>query len=146
MNTTVFQSILENLQADSTLTGYLGGAYIFRAKAIAPSQIPSITLQTNNERSDPRSTYNVNKHRDANPTIQIDVWISDQHEGFPCTGEDADIIANRIDEVILNPITPSTPITGTFGWSKTTESQQHEDDPGIWHNALRYSFLYTLQD
>ena len=143
MNTTVFQAILDNLQADTTLTGYLGGAYIFRAKAVAPSQIPSVTLQTNNEKSDKRAGYNSSKHRDASPTIQIDVWVSDQHEGMPCTGEDADIIANRIDSTILNP---TSQITGTYGWSKTTESQQHEDETGIWHNALRYTFQYTLTD
>lgn len=143
MNTGLFASIIAALRADATLLTYLGGAYVFRAKTIAPSQVPSVTVQTNNEKSDPRPGSINSGHRDAAPTIQVDIWISDLHEGFPCTGEDADTIANRIDEVILHP---ATAIAGTYGWSKTTESQQHEDDTGIWHNAIRYSFQYTLQD
>ena len=139
----VFQAILDNLNDDSILTGYIGANHCFRARMVAPAQIPSITLMQNNEKSDQRVGYNSSKHRDSTPTIQIDVWVSSNDETFPSSGEDADIIANRIDEVILNP---TTPITGTFGWSKDTESQQHDNEVNIWHNALRFSFRTTLQD
>lgn len=143
MITSVFQAILDNLNKDSILTGYIGANHCYRARMVAPSQVPSITLMQNNEKSDCRPGYNSSKHRDSTPTIQIDVWVSSNDETFPSSGEDTDIIANRIDEVILNPVTP---ITGTFGWSKDTESQQHDNEVNIWHNALRYSFRYSAQD
>jgi len=143
MITSIFQAILDNLNKDSILTGYIGANHCYRARMVAPSIIPSVTLMQNNEKSDQRVGYNASKHRDSTPTIQIDVWVSSNDETFPCTGEDADLIANRIDEVILNP---STPITGTYGWSKDTESQQHDNEVNIWHNALRYSFSYNAQD
>jgi hypothetical protein len=143
MNVTVFQAILDTLAADTTLTGYLGGAYIFRARNVAPSQIPSITIQTNNESGKNRPGAAITKHRDANPTVQVDIWISSASEEFPCTGEDADLIANRIDSILLDA---SSPVTGTGVWEKTTESQQYESDTQIWHSALRYSFQYSLFD
>ena len=100
MIVTIFQKILDKLQADDTLLGYLGGNYIFRAKMTAPFRVPSVTLMENNEKSAPRVGYiNVAKIRDNSPTVQVDVWVSSADESFPCTGEDADLIANRIDRL-----------------------------------------------
>jgi len=145
MITTVFQAILDKLNTDATLLGYLGGAYCFRAKIYGPSRVPSITLLENNEPSKPRVGYNSSRRRDNNPTVQIDVWVSSADESFPCTGEDADLISNRIDELLLNSLSP---VTGTMAgsWEKSSSSQQHEADPQIWHNALRYSFGYSVLD
>lgn len=143
MNVTVFQTIIDKLQADATLTGYLGGPYVFRSKMVAPSQIPSVTLLGNNESSKHRPGAIATKRRDANPTLQIDIWVSSAAEEFPCTGEDCDIITNRIDEILMDA---ASPVPNTIGWSKTTESQQNEEDPPIWHNAVRYEFRYSLID
>jgi len=143
MNVTIFQAIIDKLQADATLTGYLGGAYVFRSKKFAPSILPCITLLTNNESSTPRPGAATTKRRDASPTLQVDIWVSAASENFPCTGEDCDIIANRVDEVLLDA---AAPVIGTKAWRKETETQQNEDDPPIWHNGLRYSFTYSLID
>lgn len=143
MRVEIFQAIIDKLEADTTLTGYLGGSYIFRSKKVAPSQVPSITLLANNESSSHRPGAATTGRRDADPTLQVDIWVSSAGESFPCSGEDADMIANRIDETLLDA---SSPVTGTAGWSKTTESQQNEDEPGIWHNAIRYSFSYSMTD
>jgi hypothetical protein len=145
MITSVFQAILDKLNADATLLTYLGGANCFRSKMTAPSQIPSVTLMENNESSTLRSGYNSSLKRDNSPTIQIDVWVSSTDESFPCTGEDADTISNRIDAVLLDARTPATG-TRAGTWKKTSSTQQHELNPGIWHNALRYTFNYLKQD
>jgi hypothetical protein len=146
MITTIFQAILDKLNSDTTLQGYFGStSFAFRASMAAPFSVPSITLMENNEKSIPRTGYNTFKIRDNSPTIQIDVWVSSADESFPCTGEDADLIANRIDELLLNS---SSVVPGTIegSWQKTSSSQQHEQDERVWHNALRYSFQYSKTD
>jgi hypothetical protein len=146
MITTVFQAILDKLNGDATLQGYFGTTFFaYRASRVAPFVIPSLTLMENNEKSIPRTGYNAFKVRDNSPTIQIDVWVSSADESFPCTGEDADLIANRIDELLLNS---SSAVTGTIegSWQKTSSSQQHEESERIWHNALRYGFMYSKTD
>lgn len=146
MITTIFQAILDKLNSDTTLQGYFGStSFALRASMAAPFSVPSITLMENNEKSIPRTGYNTFKIRDNSPTIQIDVWVSSADESFPCTGEDADLIANRIDELLLNS---SSVVPGTIegSWQKTSSSQQYEQDERIWHNALRYSFQYSKTD
>jgi hypothetical protein len=143
MNLTVFTAIIDKLQADTTLTGYLGGPHILRAYSSAPAQIPSVTVMVNNGGSKHRPGAATTKRRDANPTVQIDVWVSSASEDFPSTGEDADEIANCIDSILMDA---SSPVTNTTGWERTTESQQHEGSENIWHNALRYSFRYSMTD
>ncbi len=146
MITTIFQAILTKLNGDAILQGYFGStSFAFRGKLLAPFSVPSITITENNEKSVPRVGYCTSKKRDNTPTIQVDVWVSSADESFPCTGEDADTIANRVDEILLDADTPTTgTLAGT--WQKTTSSQQHEDDTRIWHNALRYSFQYSKTD
>jgi len=112
----------------------------------APAQIPAVTVMENNEKSIPRVGYIAGpKTRDNSPTVQIDVWVSSADESFPCTGEDADMIAERIDQLLLDA---SSPVTDTRAgtWQKTSSSQQHDEDTRIWHNALRYTFEYSLTD
>lgn len=145
MISTVFAALLDRLQADATLLGYLGGAYIFRAKNVAPSQVPSITVFENTEKSNPRVGYCAFKKRDNASTVQIDIWVSSENDGFPCTGEDTDLIAERIDALLLDA---TSEVSGTRAgtWVKATSSQQYEDDTALWHNALRYSFEYVITD
>ena len=142
---TVFQAILDKLNDDTTLQGYFVGStfFAFRAKMVAPSVIPAITLMENTEKSTTRAGYSGSKVRENSATIQVDVWVSSADESFPCTGEDTDLIAERIDEVLLDG---TTPVTGTTSWQKSGSSQQHENDERIWHNALRYSFRYSALD
>lgn len=147
MISAVFQAILDKLNDDATLQAYFSTTFFaYRAKSYAPFVVPSITLMENNEKSKARVGYTTTaKIRDNSPTIQVDVWVSSADESFPCTGEDADLIANRIDELLLDA---DTPTTGTMAgtWQKTSSSQQFEDDTRIWHNALRYSFKYSKTD
>ena len=146
MHTTIFAAVVDKLNDDATLQGYFGSTFFaYRAKMAAPAQIPSISVGENTEKSAPRVGSLTTKRRDASPTLQIDIWVSSHSEEFPCTGEDADTIAERVDELLL---TPSKAVTGTLqgSWSKVSGSQQHEDDTTIWHNALRYSFQYSLTD
>ena len=142
--TTVFQWILDKLNDDAILQGYFGSTFFaFRAKMVAPSVIPAITLMENTEKSTTRAGYSGSKVRENSPTVQVDVWVSSADESFPCTGEDADLIAERIDEILLDG---TTSVTGTTSWQKSGSSQQHENDERIWHNALRYSFRYSALD
>lgn len=144
MITSVFQEILDKLNDDTTLQGYLGStSFAFRAKAYAPFTVPSVTLMENTEKSTTRAGYRGSKVRENSPAIQVDVWVSSADESFPCTGEDADLIANRIEEVLMDG---TTQVTGTTSWQKVSSSQQHENDERIWHNALRFSFRYSALD
>lgn len=143
MIVSVFQGILDTLAADATLAGYLGGPYIYRRKAGRPARTPAVTLVENTESSSRRAGYRASPVRDNAPTLQVDVWVSGAGDSFPCTGEDADLIANRIDDVLL---AETPPAAGTAGWERTTTSQQYEDDTHLWHNALRYSFRYSVID
>jgi hypothetical protein len=148
MNLTITEAIITNLRADTTLTGWLGGTtHIFRARKIAPADLPCVTLLVNNEASRGRVGYDHSKHRDSSPLIQLDVWVSATQGDFPQSDDDTDIIAARVDKDILLPESPLTAITGTSCWNRVTESSpQFEDDTEIWHDALRYAFNYTLQD
>lgn len=141
MNPTIFASILDLLRADSELITLLGGAYVYRAKGVDPAHIPSVTLLENNESSKLRPGYNFFRTRDQSPTLQADIWINTDQEDPPCTGEDADLIAERIDEILF-----VSPPSGTHGWSRTSSSTQHDEDIGGVHIARRYSFSYVLVD
>ena len=141
MRADVFASIRNALLADPTLVGLLGGPYIYRARGVDPAHIPSITLLENNESSKLRACYNTFKTRDQSPTLQVDVWIDTNQADSPCTGEDADDIAERIDYVLF-----SSPPAGTRSWSRTSSSTQHDEDIGGVHIARRYSFAYQTTD
>lgn len=145
MKTAIFQAIIDKLRKDATLTGYLGTNKVFRIKNLAPAQIPCITVGENSERSTPRPGYNTTKVRDNTPTIQVDIWVSSADESFPCTGEDADQIAEQVDKVLLDS---TSPVAGTLAgsWVKASSSQQHDYETSIWHNALRFSFQYQVTD
>ena len=86
--------------------------------------------------------YNTSKIRDNDPVVQVDLWASSQSETFPCTGEDLDLVADRVDAILLG----ISPVTGTYLWEKKTESSQFEDDTGIFHAARRYAFRYSVID
>ena len=145
MITTVFQEILDTLNEDGILTGYIGANHCYRARMTAPSIIPSVTIMENNEKCTPRVGYDAVHVRDHACTVQVDIWVSSSDETFPCTGEDTDLIAERIDELLLNS---RSEVVGTRAgsWQKVSSSQQYEADEMIWHNALRYSFEYSKTD
>lgn len=142
MRADVFAAIRDALLADTTLTGLLGGSYIYRARGVQPAHIPSITLLENNESSKLRVGYNTFRTRDQSPTLQVDIWIDTNQETAPCTGEDADMIAEQIDEILFAP----GAVTGTYGWSRISSSTQHDEDIGGIHIARRYSFAYQTTD
>lgn len=142
MNPAVFAAILDLLKADSGLTALLGGSYVYRANGVNPAHIPSVTLLENNESSKLRTGYNTYRERDNSPTLQADIWIDTNQESSPCTGEDADLIAEQIDEILFAPGAAS----GTYGWTRTSSTTQHDEDIGGVHIARRYSFKYKLND
>jgi hypothetical protein len=139
----VFQAILDKLTSDGVLTSRLGGAYVYRRQTNRVGRIPSVTLAENTESSTPRVGYRVTRKRDNSPILQVDIWVSGDDESSPNSGEDADLIAERVDELLLDA---SSPLTGTGQWARTTSSQQFEEDTRIWHNALRYTFQYSITD
>lgn len=141
MNSSVMEGILDGLNGDALILEYLGGAHVFRGWINQDTIIPCITVIENNENSKPRVGYAISGHRDNSSTIQIDIWISKSHEGFPCTNDDLDVIAQRIDEFLFH-----TGVTNTHLWDKVSTSEQFEPDTGLFHKALRYSFRYNLQD
>lgn len=142
MNPEIFAAILDTLRADATLIRLLGGPFVYRAKGVQPSHIPSVTLLENNEPGTRRVGYNTTRRRDNSPTLQVDVWIATNQEEPPCTGEDADWIAERLDTIVFSPV----PITGTRNWAKVSGSTQNDEDIGGIHISRRYSFDYSLID
>jgi len=143
MRAEIFQAIRSKLLLDTVLTSYIGEEQVFRSKPGAIITVPAVTLQPNSESSVVRAGYNNSKVRDNNPVLQVGVWVSANADGFPCSGEDADVIVGRIDAILLDA---ASPIPGTSGWMKVTSSQQYEGDTGLWHNAARYSFRYSVID
>ncbi|TRZ79561.1 hypothetical protein D4R86_05705 [bacterium] len=143
MKTSIFQEILDVLNDNATISGYLGGEFCFRAKMEAPAQIPSITLQETSDKSEPQTCYIAHPTRDNSSIIQIDVWISGNDTDFPNCGEDADTIANEVDKILVGSEVSGTRI-GT--WKKISSTQQHESNVNVWHNAVRYKFDYTIED
>lgn len=143
MKLAVFHAVLARLTEDPVLQDYLGDGQIVRAKAGAPAQLPAITLQENNESSRPDVSYATFRTRTNDPVLQVDIWVRENREEFPSTGEDLETIANRVDAVLLDA---AAPVSGTRLWRKISGSQQFEADTKIWHAALRYAFQYRLTD
>jgi len=141
MNPTLISGTIDKLEADATLQGYIGVGNVFKAKRAAPEQIPSVTVKPGTESSRNQCGAYTTRRRDATCTIQIDIWIKSAGDAFPCESEDADLIQSRVEEVLLNPVSP---VTGTWGWEKNSESQQ--EDRGLWHNVVRFQFSCGLID
>lgn len=142
MNPTVFSSVLDLLRENTDLQALLGGPYVYRAHGVQPAHIPSVTLLENNESSKLRAGYNAYRNRDNSPTLQVDIWIDTNQEDPPCTGEDADMIAETIDEILFAP----GAVTGTYGWTRNSSTTQNDADIGGIHIARRYSFGYKVTD
>jgi hypothetical protein len=148
MIATIFNVLIYKLQTDPTLLSYLGGPYVFRAKRLAPTQIPSITVHETSERRKLRTGFNSIKEDIPNTiltfctsTIEISVWVSSMHTGFPQTGADTDLISSRISELLLDS---TSYVTGTHGWQQISHTQMPEDEKNLWHNVLRFSFDYHI--
>ncbi|MDD1728680.1 MAG: hypothetical protein LUQ50_06380 [Methanospirillum sp.] len=142
MNPTVFSAVLGTLRDNADLQALLGGPYVYRAYGVTPAHIPSITLLENNESSKLRAGYNSFRNRDSSPTLQVDIWINTDKEDSPCTGEDADMIAEKIDEILFAP----DAVAGTYGWTRNSRSTQNDTDIGGIHIAIRYLFGYVVTD
>ena len=142
MNVSVFSAVLDLLKGNTDLLALLGGPSVYRAYGVTPAHIPSITLLENNESSTPRPGYNRYRNRNNSPTLQVDVWINTFQEDPPCTGEDADMIAEKIDELLFAP----DAVAGTYGWTRNSRSTQNDTDIGGIHIAIRYSFAYKVTD
>lgn len=136
MHVVVLNSIIDKAKNDAPLVAMVGTASnIFRAKSLFPARVPAVTFKPAGGDSKQRVGYNASKHRDNSPTLQVEVWIK-------TTGEDADAIADRLDEIYLS----STPVTNTRSWYRATRSSQYEDDTNMFHVSIRYTFAYSVQD
>jgi len=141
MNSTILAAMLDALNADAVLVGYLGGARVFRGWINKDTVIPCVTITESNESSMSYAGYNASGHRKMRPGIQVDTWISKSHEGFPCNGDDLDVIANYVDWFIFH-----TGFTNTKEWERITTSEQYESDTLLFHKAMRYNFTYNQVD
>jgi hypothetical protein len=141
MNPTLMAGTISSLENDATLRGYIGTGNVFRARRAAPEQIPSVTVKSGTEQSKNQCGAIITRRRNSSSIVQIDIWVSSEGSEFPCTGEDADLIQVRVEEVLLNPLAP---VTGTRAWEKITESQQEGE--GLWHNVIRFAFDYGQID
>jgi hypothetical protein len=139
-NSTIFAGTLTALTNDSQMTTW--AISFIRYKRIAPEACPVGTLIMNTERSAHRPGYNASRVRDNYPVAQVDIWATAASETFPRSQEDVDLIADRADAVLLG----LTPVTGTFGWEKISESSQFEDNTSIIHAVRRYNFRYNVTD
>jgi len=142
MIVSVFSAVIDLLRESVELQALLGGPYVYRAYGVNPAHIPSVTLTENNESSTPRPGYNRYRNRNNSPTLQVDVWINTFQEESPCTSEDADMIADKIDELLFAP----DAVAGTYGWTRNSRSTQNDADIGGIHIAIRYSFGYVIND
>lgn len=142
MNPMVFSAVLDLLKENADLQVLLGGPYVYRAHGVQPAHIPSVTLLENNESSKLRAGYNTHRNRDNSPTLQVDIWIDTNQETPPCTGEDADSIAEQIDEILFAP----DAVAGAYGWTRNSSTTQDDTDIGGIHIARRYSFAYKVTD
>ena len=154
MKAAIFNAIIDTLKADTTLVGYLGGPYVFRAQKIAPARIPSVTVRMVGETSHMRTGFTQVKTapiphtilRFKQSTITVKVWVSSQHTGFPQTGADSDLIADHIEDILLDstnfPTGPAGDTESTHAWNKVSETQMHEDEKELWCNTMRFTFEY----
>lgn len=143
MRVEVFRAVRAKLCLDPVLVSYIGEGRVFRAKSGIGISLPAVTLQENSESSMPDVSYCRFRTRTNDPVLQADIWVNGNAEESPRTGEALELIANRVDEVLLDA---ENPVSGTRMWRRITSSQQFEEDTKFWHAALRYSFQYRLTD
>ena len=135
MKISVMKAIIDLLNADPTLTGYLGGEHVFPGHISQGYEVPCVTVMENSEGSVKRVGYFSIKVRDQRPVIQIDAWKT-------TTAEDVDQIMNRVDELLL-----PDPVAGSWGWEKVSTSGAVLDpDLRAYHASARFSFMYSITD
>lgn len=134
MTVAITAAVLAALKANTALVALLGGQYVYPRHRAAVQQIPGVYLITNSETSKHRPGYNVDKKRDSEPVLQVDIFHS-------TTAAACDAIADAVDVALL-----SVTVTGTRGWRRVSRSEQFEEDTGFHHVALRFQFAYTITD
>jgi hypothetical protein len=118
---------------------------IFRFSRIAPIKVPSVTVKESGERDDPFpggvASWSV-PHAivwESMPSVQIDVWVSWGDSAPPNLPEDADAIAQKIKEILLNP---TDYVAETHGWERVGGGLVPEEATQIWHYSLHFVFRY----
>jgi len=152
--TTELEPIFTKLRADASLLALLGSpsdpkTAIFRWKRLAKIVTPSVTIK---RMGGPKNPF---PGTDAAPSlkgsiysmpsviIQVDIWASSDSDTSPNTGEDVDLIEQRLDWNFIYDTLHV--VVGTFGWKGITSSQQYEEDTRLWHNTVRYGFEYLIR-
>ena len=148
MKRVIFNALIYKLKTNPQILEWLGGPFVFRAGRLAPTQIPSITVRSSGERRHMRPCFTSIKTSIPNtiltmcsPSVEISIWVSSAHTGFPQTGEDADEIADYISELLLDS---TQYVTGTHAWNQISTTQQIEETKNLWHNVLRFSLDYHI--
>jgi len=141
MRSEIFSRIAERLAGDASLATLLGAGGVVRRAGVDDSlAVPSVTLTPGVESARPKPGSALTGNRGASPTLQVDVWVDGRADGAPCTGDDADAISDLVDDLLLDA---ASPISGTSGWVRISDSHQR-DSAGLWHNSARYAFRYSL--
>jgi hypothetical protein len=163
MHTTIFQRIIDKVEGDTTLLNLLGVATldsqnspIRRSQTNNPSKVPSITFRAGSLTGGPLPGSDAAIDipdslisRDDSD-LQVDIWVSSEggtspdNLPYPQTGEDADLIEDRLNTILVRDTKNLVP--GTFGWSIISHSQQNEGtDTGLFHNLVRYRLSYYIK-
>ena len=144
MKASIFSGILTKLGTDTTLLTLLDSptdwtTTIFKRQRLEPIVLPSISVYSN-ERGGERycGSFSAVKRLSG---IDVDVWVSGAASSAPNTGEDAEAIQDRVDEILYR----SAPVAGTFDWeSGTVMGARYEDDTQIFHCTSHYTFEYFV--
>ena len=152
MNLTVLASIISKLDNDATLKALLGRTVgdgtVFRAQRIDPALAPCITVEPRDGQGSlfPGACFNEGIPgafiSDENPSLKIGVWVSTSGNKAPKTGDDADLITDRVDFLLRRDA--GNWVKPTHGWRKMSAFPQFEDATQLWHNTLNLSFRYHV--
>jgi hypothetical protein len=119
---TVIPAVVALLQGDATLTGLLGGAYIYRNRTRKSIQIPGVYWSVVHEGLEENL---------APITVQLDVYA--------VSASQSSQIEQRIFQLLHSDV--DTVIGGLAMWSQFTNRYDlHDENEGVDHTALEYQF------
>ena len=136
MNPTVMAAIITALKANATLTGLLGGEYIYPGFLSQAYHVPCLTVHETTESSVKRVGYTRYSHRDSSAVIQVDALVSG---GSP---DNADAVMVEAEKTLV-----SDTVTNTHGWEKIGTGPPEYDDLKLAYRVMaRFRFEYNLTD
>ena len=134
MKATIYAAILDGINADAALVTILGGQNVFVRQNELPPVFPCVTLNQSGGGTLARSGYNSQSKREDDATLTVDVWSK-------VSVLQTLTITDRLDSLLAGAT-----YGGTRLWEKTTDSDQVEEDPTIYHKTMRWGFSYEVDD